>query len=369
MGQRAWTDNRGPVCAESRDQSEADPDRFKSGTSGHRQRTVVVDEIQKVPALLDEVQHLYDSAPTRWQFFLTGSSGRQLRVRSANLLPGRSHMYQLFPVCGWEIAREGAPHEIAAAPFQSSTPPFPRQPLERLLRLGSLPGIRAEHVATAQATLAAYVDHYLEEEIRREALVRDMGPFVVFLRLAAAESGQQVNLARLSQESGVPASTLKNYYQVLVETFVGFWLPVYARRVRKRLLTTPRFYLFDVGVRNAAAEVPLEAQLPDVHAGPLLEHWVAQDLIARAAYRGRGYRVSFWRTVAGAEVDFVWESPQQDIPIEVKWTARPRPSDARHLEAFIVAHPDRARRGLLVCRCARPEQLTERVRAIPWSVL
>jgi predicted AAA+ superfamily ATPase len=217
--------------------------------------------------------------------------------------------------------------------------------------------------------LAAYVDHYLEEEIRREALVRDMGPFVAFLRLAAAESGQQLNLARLSQESGIAASTLKNYFQVLVDTFVGYWLPIYARRTRKRLLTTPRFYFFDLGVRNAAAELPLDARLADVHAGPLLEHWVAQDLIARAGYRGRGHRISFWRTASGAEVDFVYESPREDVPIEVKWTARPRPSDARHLEAFLSQYPDRARRGLLVCRCPSPEQLSERVQAIPWHAL
>jgi predicted AAA+ superfamily ATPase len=350
---------------------EADPAAFGREVRAlpRSVRTVVVDEIQKVPALLDEIQYLYDRAPSRWQFYLTGSSARRLRARSANLLPGRSHTYQLYPVCGWEVARDATPHEIAPPMPQAPAKPFPVQPLERVLRLGSLPGIRAEPAATAHATLAAYVDHYMEEEIRREALVRDIGPFAVFLRLAAGESGQQINLARLSQESGVAAGTLKNYYQVLVDTFVGYWLPAYARRTRKRLLTTPRFYLFDLGVRNAAAELRLDARLADVQAGPLLEHWVAQELFARAGYRGRGYRLSFWRTASGAEVDFVWESPREDIPIEVKWTARPRPSDARHLEAFIEQYPSRTRRGLLVCRCTRPEQLTDRVRAIPWHAL
>jgi predicted AAA+ superfamily ATPase len=126
------------------------------------------------------------------------------------------------------------------------------------------------------------VEHYLEEEIRREALVRDMGPFGVFLRLAASESGRQLNVARLSQESGVPASTLKNYYQVLVDTFVGYWMTAYAGRTRNRVLTTPRFYAFDVGVRQAAAETPLHPRLPDELGGTLLEHWVAHELIARA---------------------------------------------------------------------------------------
>jgi predicted AAA+ superfamily ATPase len=344
-------------------------------------RAVLVDEIQKVPALLDEVQALYDSAPTRWQFFLTGSSARRLQARSANLLPGRSHLYRLFPVCGWELARDekGAglalPAPVRRAsrsrgePSAETAPPFPSRSLSRTLLLGSLPGIRAERPESARATLAAYVEHYLEEEIRREALVREMGPFVVFLRLAASESGGQINLARLSQESGIPASTLKSYYQVLVDTFVGYWIPSYARRTRKRLLTTPRFCFFDVGVRNAAAERPLVGPLADELAGPLLEQWVAQELVARAAYAGRGNRVSFWRTTYGVEVDFVFETPREDLPIEVKWTARPRPADARHLETFIDQFPTRARRGLVVCRCERAQQLTDRVRAIPWHDL
>ena len=344
-------------------------------------RAVLVDEIQKVPALLDEVQALYDASPSRWQFYLTGSSARRLRAGSANLLPGRSHLYRLFPVCGWELARddEQPPLALPAKPAKKSRATassraatvrrFPARSLSRTLQLGSLPGVRAERPETAHATLAAYVEHYLEEEIRREALVRDVGPFVVFLRLAATESGGQINLARLSQESGIPASTLKNFYQVLVDTFVGYWIPAYSRRTRKRLLTTPRFCFFDTGVRNAAAELPQSGPLADELAGPLLEQWVAQELVARAAYLGRGHRVSFWRTTYGVEVDFVWETPREDVPIEVKWTARPRPSDARHLETFIDEFPSRARRGLVVCRCERAQQLTDRVRAIPWQDL
>ncbi len=362
---------------------EADPAAFSREVRAlpRATRTVLVDEIQKVPALLDEVQALYDSSPPRWQFYLTGSSARRLRAHSANLLPGRSHLYRLFPVCGWETARDEDAPDLALPPRgggasrakarsgAATVPPFPARSLSRTLQLGSLPGIRAERPESARATLAAYVDHYLEEEIRREALVREMGPFGAFLRLAAAESGGQINLARLSQESGVPASTLKNYYQVLVDTFVGYWIPSYSRRTRKRLLTTPRFCFFDVGVRNAAAELPQAGPLADELAGPLLEQWVAQELIARVSYRGRGSRLSFWRTSYGVEVDFVFETPRQDLPIEVKWTARPRPSDARHVETFLDEFPDRARRGLVVCRCERAQQLTDRVRAIPWHDL
>jgi uncharacterized protein len=369
---------------------EADPGAFSREVRAlpRSVTSVVLDEIQKVPALLDEVQRLYDAAPSRWQFYLTGSSARRLRSGTANLLPGRSHTYHLYPVCGWEVDRDGPTPELPApvAPGRRQatrdrsgqsrdrrTPEeprwFPPQSLTRVLQLGGLPGIRGESIPTAQATLASYVGHYLEEEIRREALVKEMGPFGVFLRLAASESGRQLNVARLSQESGVPASTIKNYYQVLVDTFVGYWMTAYAGRTRKRLLTTPRFYIFDVGVRHAAAETPIHPRLPDELGGTLLEHWVAQELIARAGYAGRPHRVSFWRTAYGVEVDFVWETPREDIPIEVKWTARPRPGDARHLETFLDEFPGRARRGLLVCRCAHPQQLTDRVRALPWHAL
>jgi predicted AAA+ superfamily ATPase len=244
-------------------------------------KVVVVDEIQKVPALLEEVQALYDAAPTRWRFFLTGSSARRLRAGAANLLPGRSHLYRIHPVTRWE---EGADDLEIGEPSQSVPagqrlpPPFAEQTLTRRLLFGSLPGVRMESTASATATLDAYVATYVEEEVRREALVRDLGQFQVFLRLAALESGQVMNLVKLSQESGVPASTLKLHYQVLVDTFLGHWMPAYGHPSRKRVLTTPRFYWFDLGVRNAAAQLPPTRELLQSQPGPLLEQWVAQEL-------------------------------------------------------------------------------------------
>lgn len=354
---------------------EVDPAAFRREVTAlpRRVQNVVVDEIQKVPALLEEVQVLHDASPRARQFFLTGSSARRLRTGSANLLPGRNHLYRIHPVCRWEMATS-APLEIPPLASRrgtssSSGAPFAMPALGRTLRLGCLPGVLGETPATAAATLASYDDIYLEEEIRREALVREMGPFLAFLRLAGAESGRQLNLAKLSQESGVPASTLKTYYQVLVDTFVGHWLYAYSRRTRKRVLTTPRFYFFDLGVRNAAAEASLDPRVTSEAGGSLLEHWVAQELIARASYLEPSHRVSFWRTSTSVEVDFVWEGPKEDVPIEVKWTERPRPEDARHVEKFLDEHPSRARRGLIVCRCPEPQQLTKRVKAIGWDRL
>ncbi len=354
--------------------------------AGRNVTLVGIDEIQKAPALLEEIQFLYDREPERWQFFLTGSSARRLRGSSSNLLPGRCHVYHLLPLIRMEESgSRGAPGKTPPAVPAERKPSrngdrrgtravrgeetFPDRDLSSRLLFGNLPGVVCETTHTAAATLDAYVENYLEEEIRREGLVRNLGAFHVFLRLAACESGQMVNLARLSQESGVPASTLKLYYQVLVDTFVGYWLNSYGGSGRKRLLATPRFYFFDLGVRNAAARFAIGGDLPPDIGGRLLEHWAGLELLHRAAYAGRGHEVTFWRTVSGAEVDFIWTTPTEDVPIEVKWTENPGVGDARHMEIFLDLHTRRARRAFLVCRVERPRRISERVTAIPWQAL
>ena len=185
----------------------------------------------------------------RHEFYLTVSSARKLRRHSANLLPGRCHLYHLFPTIRPE--EEGFKGRCQDA-RAGTTAAFPARDLKSRLSLGRLPGIQVESVTSAAATLEAYVENYLEEEIRREGLVRELGPFTQLIRLAALESGRQMNVARLSQESGIPAATIRNYYQLLVDTFVGCWILPYARPGRKRLLTTPRFQFFDPGVRRVS---------------------------------------------------------------------------------------------------------------------
>lgn len=327
---------------------------------------IFVDEIQKIPALLEEVQFLHDQDKTRFQFFLTGSSARKLRRHSSNLLPGRSHVYRLFPVASSE--EEDRNSQIINMKIGNNRQ-FPQKVLYTKLIIGNLPGIREESLESAQETLSAYVDNYIEEEIRKEMLVRNAASFSVFLQLAALESGKQINLTKMSQASGISVSTLKNYYQVLIDTFIGYWLHSYRRSPRKRLLTTPAFYFFDLGVRNAAAELLLNEAMLSTIGGPLLQHLVGLELIQKAAYLGRGYNVSFWRAVSGAEVDFVFETPNEDIPIEVKWTDVPRELDARHIRKFMELNSERAKRGYVVCRVATIQQLFENVLAIPFEEL
>lgn len=326
---------------------------------------VCVDEVQKVPALLDEVQYLHDTYPGRFRFLLTGSSARKLKTSSANLLPGRSHLFHLCPLILRE--RHGAPESrVFPVQMEPLATGFPEPMLDDLLLFGSLPGVTLENEGTRVRTLESYVDLYLEEEIRRESLVRNVGAFQQFLELAATESGRIINLTNISRESGVPVATLRTYYQVLEDTFVGYRIPAYGAAGRKRVLTTPRFLFYDNGVRNAAARYRFSTDLLKTQMGLLLKNWVGQELISRCLYAGRAYRLSFWRTAHGAEVDYVLETPDEAIPIEVKATESPSLADASHLKLFIETYPQRARRGFIVCRCRTPRRLADNIEAVPW---
>lgn len=354
-----------------RRQFERAPESFTQQLRARREArlAVLVDEIQKVPALLEEVQLLYDAHPGRFEFFLTGSSARRLRAGAANLLPGRAHVYHLFPLILPERRRDQLAAEPLAMGFTETPGPdtFPGAVTEDVLVYGSLPGIVLEPPESRAHTLDAYVEIYLEEEIRREALVRNMGPFQQFLELAALASGQTINLSALSREAGVPVATLRLFYQVLEDTFIGYRIPAFGEKSRKRVLTTPKFLFFDVGVRNAAARLPLTNALLQAQAGQVFENWVGLELYHRCAYAGRHCRLSYWRTPGQAEVDYVVERPDETIPVEVKWTAHPGRADIRHLQLFLQCYPDVAKRGYLICRCSAPLQLTDQITALPWT--
>ncbi len=332
-----------------------------------RKRTVLIDEIQKVPALLDDIQLLYDEDPERFEFILTGSSARKLRYSTANLLPGRAHQYHLFPLISTERQDANSSIILPMAIDKSLHHGFPKVDIETLLLYGNLPGIVMEQEPTRKATLESYAEIYLEEEIRWEALVRNVGHFSKFLELAALESGQIMNLTKLSQQSGIAVATLRSFYQVLIDTFIGYWLPPFRGRTRKRLLTTPMFCFFDLGVRNALARISLTKQSLQIQAGTLFQQWVLTELWHRCGYLGRNYCLYFWRTVSGAEVDIVLETPDEVIPIEVKWTDNPRETDARHVKLFMQTYPNRAKRGFIVCRSPHRLQITKQITAIPWQ--
>ncbi len=343
--------------------------------AGRKGQVVFVDEAQTVPALFDAVQHLYDAEKRRWRFVLCGSSARKLRLTGANLLPGRSFLHRLYPLTLAEHPPATPPPPHAASPLPFPWPggrapdhPFPAWDLEERLAYGALPGIVASEVRDRADLLRAFSVIHLEEEIRREALVRDWGAFVRFLQLAARESGQILNYAALAQETGISQPTVKSHYQLLEDMFVGFRVPAYARSPRKNLLSTPRFLLFDLGVRHTAAGLTPSEDLVNANPGPLLEQWVGIELWVRLQYLGDG-ALYYQRTRDGAEIDYIVEQGGALTPIEVKWTERPSVSDARHLLTFLKEHPRQARRGYVICRCARPLQLHEQITALPWNCL
>ena len=326
-----------------------------------RGSTIVIDEIQKVPALFDDAQYIFDKDIERFNFFLTGSSSRQIKTRSANLLPGRIHLFRMTPV----LQAEQREAEILPLHMKNGKY-FPSRDLNEILIYGNLPGLYNESKESWTETITAYTELYIENEIRKENIVNNMSSFLMFLKLAALESGQIVNYSKLASMIGISVNTVRNYYQVLEDTYIGLRIPAFGRS-RKKVLSAPRFVICDLGMRNALAELPLNDNLILFDSGHLFEQFVIIELFYRCQYRGRDYKLSTWRTSTGAEVDAVIETPDEVIPIEIKWTDSPQIKDIRHLEKFLDLHQNLAKRGYLVCRVDKIRKLSDKVMAIPWN--
>ena len=342
--------------------------------------TVFIDEAQKVPALFDAVQFLYDAdrregrTPPRFRFVLCGSSARRLRTSGANLLPGRSQLHHLHPLVLDEHPAPGGLPEPRLLPLPppppgaDDLPPFPAWDLLDRLAYGGLPGVVAAAPEDRAEVLRSYAAIHLAEEVRNETALRDLGAFLRFVRLAALESGQVINYSALAQEVGLTHNTVKGHYQILEDMFLGTPLPAFTRSPRKGVLSTPRFLFFDLGVRHAAADLTPSHDVVRANPGPIFEQWVALELWRRLKYLGDGQLWHF-RTKDGSEVDLIVERGGHLTPIEVKWTEHPQRSDARHLLSFLRDHPDEAAHGYVVCRCPHAMRLDDRVTALPWQCL
>jgi predicted AAA+ superfamily ATPase len=221
--------------------------RCRALPKSRRPATVVVDEAQNAPAIFDAVQHLYDSDKRRWRFVLCGSSARKLRVTGANLLPGRSFLHHLYPLLLVERPPAGTGKMRAETPLPMPARGtvderwFPATDLIERLTFGELPAVAIASHAHRADLLSAYTLVYLEEELRREALVKNWPAFARFLQLAATESGQMINYAAISREAGVSLPTVKTYYQLLEDMFLGFRVTGFSGSPRKSLLSTERF--------------------------------------------------------------------------------------------------------------------------------
>lgn len=300
--------------------------------------TVVIDEVQRVPALLDEVHWLIEHRGLR--FILTGSSARKLRRSHANLLGGRAWRREMRPFC---LA------ELTASSRDSILPPFD---LERCFRSGLLP---PHYLSPNPAEdLRAYVADYLREEIAAEAQVRNLPAFAEFLRVAALSSAELLNYANVAREVGVSAKVVRSYFEILEDTLLGCRLPPWRRSRNRRMILTEKFYLFDVGVMNHLARRTPQAGTPEF--GKSLEQLVQQELLAYRAYRVQDLELTFWRTSTGQEVDFVVGDKQ--VAIEVKGGARAHPCDVVGLTA--LAADGSVRRRVLVFGGDEPQVIEDR---------
>lgn len=305
---------------------------------------VILDEVQKNPIILDVVQDLIDRGKAN--FILTGSSARKLRRGGKiNLLPGRIVAFRMDPF---------------------SLREFPAKELGERLIYGSLPGIVAVgDLSDRETDLEAYVTTYLEEEIRAEAVVRNLGDFARFLELAASESGGIINLRKLSQEIGVSHTTIGAYYQILEDCLIAERVePLTQSKTRKKLTKSEKYLFFDLGVRRLAAQEGTKLSRDTM--GRIFEQFIGLELLRSAHTKSQKVKIRFWRDPDGPEVDWVIDAGGAYIPLEVKLTENPAPGDIRHLEVFLSEYRS-AKVGYLVCQVPRKANLSDRVIAIPWQ--
>jgi predicted AAA+ superfamily ATPase len=308
-------------------------------------RSIMLDEVQRVPALLDVVQTVLDAHPHRFRFLLSGSSARKLRRGQANLLPGRIVLEHLHPLLEREIGGD----------FR----------LERALAHGTLPGIYSESDPHLRdQVLRSYVDAYLREEVQAEALVRDLGSYARLLDLAVASSGRILNVQALSRDAGIGYETARRYLDVLQDTLVLFRVPAWSGSDRASLVAHPKLLVFDIGVRNAILRRPLDRPLDD-EKGLLFEHFVGLELLGRTLGFWPEARLFHFRTRHGAEVDYVLEVGREVWGIEVKSSRSVDPRDAQPFQA-LADRTRRLKRRIVVFNGLRRQRLGD-AEALPFQ--
>ncbi len=312
------------------------PSLLRERVQGENPELVVIDEVQKIPVLLEEVHWLLENSSTR--FVLCGSSARKLRRRARNLLGGRAVEVQLLPLTSAEL---------------------PGLDLERALNFGTLP---PHYLAEdPRPLLASYVNAYIKEEIIDESLTRNIPAFSRFLQVVGLTHGRQLNYANVARESGVSAATVRGYFQILKDTLLGFELEPWRKSRKRRLVETAKFYLFDVGLANV-----LHPEVQQVHEGSdvfgrAFEHFLINEVRAYLAYHGLRTPLSFWRTSSGLEVDLVIGA--LEAAIEFKAARTVRGEDLRGLVAFREEHP--RVRAILVSREENPRTV-DGIEILPW---
>lgn len=258
---------------------------------------IVLDEVQKVPGLLNEVHRLIEQR--RLRFVLCGSSARKLRRSGVNLLAGRAKTLNMFPLVSAEVGFKIEPGTV--------------------LQYGTLPMAYKSHEPVE--FLSAYAETYLQEEVRFEALTRNIGAFSRFLEVASLHNGNIANLSNIAREAQVARQTVSSYFEILIDTLVGYWLPAWKLKRATKQIAAPKFYFFDSGVARAVSgRLPYPPSREEL--GPLFETYILHEVRAFLGYSGKHYPLFFWGTHQGAEVDLLLETQSGYVAIELKSAAR-----------------------------------------------
>ncbi len=298
---------------------------------------VIIDEIQKIPALLDEVQWLIVNK--QMQFVLCGSSARKLKRSGGNLLGGRALRYELFPLIYEEV---------------------PDFDLIRALNNGLVP--RHYLSNNPRQLLESYVADYLRQEIAQEAITRNIPGFSRFLESAVFSNGEIINYQNIARECGVSAPTVKEYFQILVDTLVARFIPSYRRRPKRRVITAPKFFLFDVGLANFLLKRGrIEPRSESF--GKAFEHFILQELVAHSHYSGLSYDISYWRTASQLEIDFILG--EHEVALQVKGVEYVLDHHLRGLVAFDEEY--RTKHSIIVSMDPKPRQVG-RITIMPWKI-
>lgn len=310
---------------------------------GRETLSVLVDEIQKMPELLDEVHYLIEKYKQQIQFVLSGSSARKLKRSGANLLAGRALSLRLHPLCSLELELD----------------------LERALSIGTLPSFYLNQ-ANAVGFLKSYVETYIKEEILQESIVRQGEKFINFLEVAAQSNAQPLNFSKISRQCRVNDRTAKEYFEILSDTLLGWKVPAWSHSARRKSIEAPKFYFFDCGVLNTLrGELSTELRYGTYRYGVLFENFIVCELIRINDYLAADFKFHHWRTQAGHEVDLVISRGISDRPraIEIKSMAAPQASDLRDLILFKADNPD----SICFCLCTSATSYNvEGITVLPW---
>lgn len=278
-----------------------------------KDRWIVIDEIQKTPALLDEVHHLMENEGYQ-RFVLSGSSARKLKRGAANMLAGRAITRAMYPFTSRELDFNLDPQTV--------------------LLYGLLPSsVNHQTPELKEAFLKSYLVTYISEEIKAEGFVRHIGHFSRFLDIAALAAGTQINISGLARDAGIGRDTVQGYFSIFEDTLLGSFLTAYKPRAKVKEVTKPKFYWFDPGVLNAAAGA-FEQPMPRDWQGVLMEHWIHHELKAYLDYNAVKGSLGFWRTPSGTEVDFIWWYGEKIVGVEVKSTTAIRKNHLKGLRTF-----------------------------------